>query len=221
MMMTFVFPVSFSFHNKQTDTGKRWRSVRPLIGVLVLLAACAPLTDNLVPNARYRPTCRDSSMSSGSGICQTDDRTVTYHFRPSMSAADRSNTSDALLYSFHTTDLNVTRRDVPVTEGSSETDVIYQKEAFMPSGADGVTWCNDAVGGHRCDQHYVRFRAGIAVSRGLACHETGHAVGLLHGSNGSPSLNDLASVLKCMGTPVLSTRYGLGSHNASQINGTY
>lgn len=49
----------------------------------------------------------------------------------------------------------------------------------LPSSADGVTWCNDAVNGstYGCDQQYVRIRGCGTYARGLACHETGHAIG--------------------------------------------
>src|SRR5690606_11205858 len=72
--------------------------------------------------------------------------------------------------------------------GSAETDIIYQ-EGPVPSQNDGYTWCDDPVDGtfYKCDQQFIRIEPG-AYKQGLTCHETGHAVGLLHGMGSSPNI---------------------------------
>jgi hypothetical protein len=82
----------------------------------------------------------------------------------------------------------------PSYSGSAETDVIYQVSTSGFSGnVIGQTWCNDAVSSTRCDQEYVRFRAAGYVDRELACHETGHAVGLTHGPDATPAESNTAA----------------------------
>ena len=87
----------------------------------------------------------------------------------------------------------------------------------MPSGFVGWTWCDAVAGSLQCDQHYAKFE--YNPGRALACHETGHAVGLTHGSDADPHVSDEQSDFACMRTPVVDEL--LGAHNASQINSTY
>ena len=103
--------------------------------------------------------------------------------------------------------------------GSAQTDIIYQANGSrIPSGAEGFKWCDNAASYFHCDQHYIAFRSS-SPDPGLACHETGHAVGLTHGSNASPVLSNTDTRLGCMTTPVLNR--WLGSNNAEGINATY
>lgn len=71
----------------------------------------------------------------------------------------------------------------------------------------------------QCDQHYVAFDV-ETVPRILACHETGHAVGLTHGRDANPEVSSSASSLSCMQDPLGTDAY-IGSHNAAQVNSTY
>lgn len=105
----------------------------------------------------------------------------------------------------------------PAYEGGAETDIIYQ-QGSVPSGFDGITWCNDAVSTLNCDQHYVRFRAD-SFGRALVCHESGHAVGLTHGDDASPPIPNDDPSLACMKTVAVEDI--LGTHNVRQIDGTY
>ena len=84
----------------------------------------------------------------------------------------------------------------------------------------GFTWCDDAVSARRCDQHYVRFRFD-RINAELACHETGHAVGLTHGHEAAPRESQTAAELGCMETPNSGRRPHLGGHNKAEINATY
>lgn len=82
-----------------------------------------------------------------------------------------------------------------------------------------MTWCNDAVGTFQCDQQYIRIRGNGYYTSSLTCHETGHAVGLLHGDLASPKLGKTNKVLGCMTTPVQSEV--LGKNQIENINGRY
>lgn len=55
----------------------------------------------------------------------------------------------------------------------------------------------------------------------IACHETGHTVGLLHGDNAIPTVPNQTGSLMCMKKTVSSADYPLGSHNAAQIDTVY
>jgi len=91
-----------------------------------------------------------------------------------------------------------------------------------PSGEfEAIAWCNDAVTDTRCDQHYNAYRSDTP-GRGLACHESGHAVGLTHGSDASPKVSNGENSLGCSQEPVPATNTGqLGGHNRALIDGTY
>jgi hypothetical protein len=77
----------------------------------------------------------------------------------------------------------------------------------------------------RCDQAYINFlyaNPSQNYARALACHETGHAVGLLHGEDAYTSgIRNDDSRLGCMVTPVNGDLRLLGSNNVANINDVY
>jgi hypothetical protein len=115
------------------------------------------------------------------------------------------------------TDLTLTVQGSGVYSGRSETDIVYQKGS-LPGGFVGMTWCDDSVGGGKCDQHYVRFLTSSPPYTDV-CHESGHGVGLTHGKNASPRKGNNDRRLGCMVTP--DDINGLGAHNKAMINSTY
>jgi len=198
----------------------RWARNVSVAGVLAVVATAAWVSvaggshfDNMYRTANLNHNC-----SNGGLFCQTDNATLTVFLQGNLSSG--ANIRWTLDGSWNTTDLNVTYHSSPSYSGTSETDIIYQyNPSRVPSGADGVAWC-DGVGSNftECDQHYVAFRSSNP-SRGLACHETGHAVGLTHGANASPAVSQTNTHLQCMTTPV-QTVY-VGAHNVAQVNATY
>ncbi|MFI6288960.1 hypothetical protein ACIBCM_30160 [Streptomyces sp. NPDC051018] len=56
--------------------------------------------------------------------------------------------------------------------------------------------------------------------RGPICHETGHAVGLLHGNTACPRLSDTHPALGCMQMPPPWSA-SLGANNKENINRVY
>jgi hypothetical protein len=120
--------------------------------------------------------------------------------------------------SYATTDLSIAYPGSPVYSGPSETDIIYQATGSLPFGLNGVTWCEDAQSISKCDQAYVRFLPDTP-SQGLACHETGHAVGLTHGRAASPRLDNDNPALGCLTDPVADIR--LLDNNVDNIDATY
>jgi hypothetical protein len=176
----------------------------------------APL-DNLYPTIN-QGACQYIS------VCQTDNSSVTWFAystgTTALSAAARSNISAILSNQFHPTDLNVSVQSPPVLSGSGETDIVYERVA-LPIGRLGQARCNDPnEGTYTCDQMYVQFTSdGWGANPFVACHETGHAVGLLHGANADPPTTNTDPYLGCMREPYNSAYSAtLGAHNVSQID---
>jgi hypothetical protein len=192
--------------------------VAAVVAVGALAAAAASLAthvDNMFKTANYNPDCRDGTL--GDPFCQTDNATLTVWREGSLSSTGRANIASTLNNEYAPTDLAVSFVSSPSYSGSAETDIIYQ-QGTVSGTADGIAWCNDAVSSTKCDQHYNRFDS-ASPSVALACHETGHAVGLTHGAQASPSLSNGDNSLGCMTTPVETS--DLGAHNTNMINATY
>ncbi|MDW6063997.1 hypothetical protein SAZ11_46160 [Streptomyces sp. FXJ1.4098] len=194
--------------------------------LVVTEVAWAAVTDNMYPTYNASRPCRDDP-DGGDGIlsCQTDNREVYYYMDSGgtyeLESPDRTIVSDMLRDDYAPTDLARHYDSSPTFSGDAETDIIYQEGSTnIGSSSDGVTWCNDAVDARRCDQQYIRIRGNGYYTPGLSCHETGHAVGLTHGQQADPKLNQTDSRLGCLQTPV-SYGTGLGANNRENINGAY
>lgn len=212
--------------------------VKVVLGLLVAALAAAlvpssawaaPATENMFPSSNWNKTCFDTSFGRGMN-CQTDDDSVGWRAEGSIDST--TNTSDTpaerwinvtMADSYDTTDLAVYFDTSPKYDGSGETDVIYRAKASDFAGTDfiGMTWCDDAVSSLRCDQQYVQFEDAYATDRALACHETGHSVGLLHGENAAPRFDNQDSRLGCMVKRIVSSLKFVGANNVSNINATY
>lgn len=204
----------------------RRRSGRARRGVVVACAAAAIAAsgtaavayhvDSLYPTGNYLYACPDGRM--GDHFCLTDNSSVAIWRQSNLTTTGQSNIGNILSTEFAPTDLTITYSTSPVYTGDGETDLIYQARTDLPSGADGVAWCNDAVSDFRCDQHYAAFRYSTP-SKEIVCHETGHTMGLTHGQQADPRISNTDSSLACMQTPVPT--YVLGGHNTNLINQTY
>jgi hypothetical protein len=205
------------------------------IASVALLAGCG--VDNMVPTATYSPPLNTCSgiVGPGGDICQADNATTSVYdvglnpFGPTLRNAVERTLND----SYDTTDLVIQYAPSPVVDApdNRETDIIYRidEHGTFP----GLTYCEDvdgAEGDIRCDQHYVTFTPALICShiqchsetelQRIACHETGHAVGLLHGENAAPVVANDYGPLECMKTNQVPPRT-LGSANASLIDATY
>jgi hypothetical protein len=120
--------------------------------------------------------------------------------------------------------------DINTLDDSSETastDAIVRDEDYTTycgytwHGAGGTTvWglttCNSLNGANECESHVIRYDnsyfnvATAGGKRGLACHETGHSLGLTHRDTG-------AMCMQASGTyPV-----GLTTHDVDHLNNNY
>lgn len=203
------------------------RAALPAVALAGLLVATgvawAAATDNLVPTNNYNVACQNGSVGDAS-VCRTDNAQVSYYMdsggSDALEAGDKAIVRDMLSAQYSPTDLAISYDSTPTWSGSAETD-IYYAEATVPGSDQGFTWCNDnSPGGYLCDQQYIRIEGGGLYTPGLSCHETGHAVGLLHGANASPRLSNTNSALGCMKKPV-GYSDPLGSSNKENINGAY
>ncbi|WP_394278442.1 hypothetical protein [Microbacterium sp.] len=196
-----------------------------LLLVAVATPAQAADPDNLTPTANYnRVYCENQTLATSSIVCQTDNGAISVYMQSSVSAYLEGRIRDSLDNSYDPiSSISVSYPNTPVYSGSGETDIIYQMGA-LSSPYVGMYWCNDAVDSdfYACDQGYVRITTSSGYHRrSLACHETGHAVGLLHGGSADPVVSNSDPRLGCMHTPFNADRYTLGSNNVAQINATY
>ncbi|HEY1094653.1 MAG TPA: hypothetical protein VGE61_08105 [Glycomyces sp.] len=188
-------------------------------------AAWAAFTDNIYPTTYQNGPCRDESGPDGRVTCLTDNATLTYYMDSGgtneLEGEDRRVVIDVMSDIYNPTDLSVSLDTSPEFSGSSETDIVYEESGIgVPSGSDGVTFCNDAVSDLRCDQQYIRILGGGHYVQGLTCHETGHAVGLQHGNKSDPLVANTDERLGCMETPT-SSGETLQDNQIDNINGTY
>lgn len=131
---------------------------------------------------------------------------------------------DTLYGSYHATDLTIPPQD-PHDE---HVDIWYHFDgADLPNGAVGLASCQN-WSGHVCDHWHVLFDDEAIASywnlplQSLACHETGHTVGLTHPENDNDAAGGgtWSDKYKCM-LSSLPTPHLLGDHNVAHINQRY
>lgn len=197
-------------------------------------ASTAWAIDNIVPTANYNFTCQNATQLNPKNVCRTDNASTGWWMERNIdfttSASDTTaeiNINKTMNNSYDGTDLDTFYDSTPVFSGAGETDVIYRSNnaAFGSTDFIGYTWCDDDEGGstYECDQQYVNFRS-LGANRALACHETGHSVGLLHGDNASPYVNPRDpdnDYMACMTNPLVNGRELLEPSNVANINGAY
>ena len=185
----------------------------------VTFAAIIPGVDSIYPTSNTGWICSGSSTVGGSFYCQTDNNSLTFGLE-SMTATQQSVFRNMMSSQYNPTDLNTSEESPISYSGSSETDIVFQV-GTLGAGINGITWCNDSISFTKCDQHYVRIiPTRVSSTASTPCHETGHAVGLTHGSNASPTQLDDNTNFECLrvqGTAITT----LGAHNYAQINGEY
>lgn len=189
--------------------------------------------------------CSDGGFIHPVTFCRTDNLTLRVYVR-GLNPLMRNATNYTLNQSYGPrTDLSIQRDRQAVESGNAETDTIYRYGSVGGSGL-GSTVCDDAtIGDDECDSHYVTYDnvdlcnndlcdntyEDNHILMNIACHETGHSVGLTHGSDADPDQGNEAAVMGCMQTPPVLHIYNpdfgatadpsLGQHNRREINSTY
>ncbi|MEH0634537.1 MULTISPECIES: hypothetical protein [Streptomyces] len=191
-------------------------AVTVVAGATVVQAA---YTDNMYPTANYGPRCVDGELNDT--FCQTDNRALTIYSEKSLDSAERRTISRTVKDFYGPTDLAVQVSSSGVYKGDSETDIIYKSKRLYKTVV-GVTWCDDAVTSRKCDQHHILINSDHSemgkLNKWHVCHETGHAVGLTHGTEANPRKLLRDPALGCMS---YDPTYRLGANNRDNINSTY
>ncbi|MQS37714.1 hypothetical protein FFZ77_19395 [Streptomyces katsurahamanus] len=172
----------------------------------------------------------DPDGGDGSVDCLTDNADVYYYMDSvgafELESPDRAAVSSTMSNEYAPTNLAIHYDSTPVFSGSGETDIIYQEGSKnLSENSIGVTWCEDGGEGSgryalwECDQQYIRIRGNGTYDTSVACHETGHAVGLTHGMDAIPVKGNNEPRLGCMVTSDWNNN--LGSSNVANINSVY
>jgi len=204
--------------------GRRLGATLLLTAVVTVMlgtsTAIAAAFDNIYPTIRSSWVCDDDVILED--FCLTDGSTVTVYFESTLDSTETSRISTTLALEYAPTDLSFSVVSSPDYSGSDSTNTIYQQvnSGFGSSTYIGYAWCDEAKNASRCYQHYVRFRYS-SFTQAVACHETGHSVGLTHGQGASPQQSNTASALGCMRTPILSSYTDLKTDSTQNINAVY
>jgi hypothetical protein len=182
------------------------------VELMFVVAAWGHHTDNMIKTATYSADCSPDTL------CQSDNSTLTYFRQSSLNANSQTNIHTVLTEKYGPTDLTIVQESPPVYTGGAETDIVYQVNGQLSPQA--LTVCDDPISSLKCDQFFVIFRDNVnyATNNAIACHETGHAVGLTHGHEASPVKANSDQSLECLAIP---SPYVLGAHSVPQINATY
>lgn len=205
--------------SKRGTARRGWTAVAGAVAIVIASAATVWAADNLVPTQTYNPNCSAGGENSAV-LCKTDSSYWSYYPQSSLEGADRERVASVLADEYAPTDLGVAYDATPTYSGTDETDLILSESA-VPGGNEGITWCNDPVSGYVCDQHYVDIEPNFYSSRGLICHEAGHALGLTHGAQAHQPQSQTDPDLGCLRTPIGSTQDNLGSQQVFNINANY
>ena len=223
----------------------RWTSISLCLGLVMFssgatIADATNAPDNIVPTATAPAGCsRGGALESNrSVVCQTDNASVSWWLEQSIEGPHPTTSPNdtraeteinrVMNGSFQNTILHTFYDSSPVFSGPGETDVVYRSNPrdFNDPNRNwiGYTWCDDvATGGNAydCDQQYINLLNVNTTSTALACHETGHSVGLTHGQDAAPVTPNDANVMYCMENPIDDNRNILGPNNVGNINIVY
>jgi len=182
--------------------------------------ACQPNVafDNLVPNRRIGYSCFSGNIGNFTA-CSQDNTDLEWGVQAGFSPNEMSNLF-SVQGEIDGTDFRTTRTNSITYSGDYETDIVYTHHSFGGTTI-GATWCEDSVNGSKCDQWYVAFKDTLEADMNLACHESGHALGLLHGNDASPAVPLTDSRLGCMVWPADFLSRSLGSYTVREINNAY
>lgn len=188
---------------------------------MLIVAGCTSfLAGGLAPPAAAK---NFGSCDAGTAYnaCMVPSRNVgvSMNLGPRLMTATRR----TLIDSYNTTNLSVTISSGTADEGA---EIHYAVTTGLFPGVAGRYDCiNFSSTAGRCSHGHVSFSSDLGFYEDeqlqkLACHETGHAVGLWHPADRGYSNDDVAT-FRCMveGRRAVSEQAQLlGSHNVGHIN---
>lgn len=200
-----------------------------LLGVSLGAAAPAAAIDMVSPTGNPNNICavnpRDAPVRDP-GVCRTDNRNWVYYMDSGgtgeLEAEDRQAATAGMSAWGNNTVMNVSYDSTPVFSGNAQTDVVFQEGGFgAPDSIAAVTWCVSKVDGKPwvCDSQYIRMRGAGTYNKWLVAHESGHALGLTHGTEARPAVAGNAPITGIMTTGQLPS--SLGGEPIAQVNNNY
>lgn len=194
------------------------RLVRASLGGLAALALLILGEPGMASNfsgANGRTGC-----GNGSPVNMADNATHGF-FYSNLKDTTRTAQNATRTNVYNPTDINT----ITVSTVTSTTDVVVYDNDYTTycgytwdgsGGLYGLTTCVSLNSANECEKHEVRYDnsdldpASAANREAMACHETGHTVGLLHRNTDT----------SCIANPFTGARV-LSSHDRSHINANY
>lgn len=199
---------------------KRPGTSTALAFLVVLLMASPAVAGNFVRNHPIYTTCPTTPpFNPCLGDNATHDVYVT-ELGPNM-----EQWTIWTLGNYNTTDLNI----VYLSSHTSTVDVYYRNNDNLPNGTAGIYYCVYVANAaqRRCAHSHVEYQGDLIASQpgygatqwaAIACHETGHSVGLLHPADAFPPTTDDVG---CMSTEIPPVDAYVRTHNTTHIQGYY
>lgn len=145
-------------------------------------------TDNAYVTSWIDRSNRDCPEDDGVGLSSEAEANITYTLEGRVAPTVLEN---------HPVSSSLCPGDPggPELHGDSETDIIYKRTGDVTGNTNGWTYCNDAANSLECDQAYIDVNTGSGwATKSVYCHETGHAVGIMHNDESTeledPTAND-------------------------------
>jgi hypothetical protein len=179
--------------------------------------------DNMYKNTG-QPDCRAGSPRQD--VCRADNLSHSWFISSGYSTTMLDATISAMGGWGHTDiDMNTVRE---TSLSYLYTDIHFWSDTSLTgTNALGNTDCLTAIDWLRCGAYQVRIRpdiytGGYDLAKAVVCHEAGHTLGLLHGSQSVPVTSNQSVELGCMRTaPLTGDMRFRGTHNIWQINSAY
>lgn len=157
-----------------------------------------PNSDGLMPT-NHGITQVGCSLIARSFPCKTKASSVTYYLESTIEGPDRATVADSIQRSYDTTDLSTRQVSTVNSDVTLWPDVILKRTTVgIDASLAGLYHCTNLADPGYCHRGTIIFRE-PGIRANLACHEFGHAVGLVHGNlTSGPSHSKWSPLMGCM-----------------------